>query len=143
MTNDDARLGRYTLKRVAWVFLLSTLFFSSLIWVAWAQKPDGEVSSEPLPFIDPALRLKIEPALLKHLIEIEGDQLSPVLTLGDALGGGEGLGRRAGLGAFAPFLLCCDTLGCAYRGDNHCDCENGGEEFTFHVCLPFVRDNPA
>ena len=79
MTNDDARLARYTFKRVAWVILLSTLFFSSLVWVAWAQKPDGEDSSKPWPFIDPALRLTIEPSLLKQLIESEGDR-APIIV---------------------------------------------------------------
>lgn len=60
--------NRQILRRIGWMGILLVLLFSSLVWVVEAQKPEGEDSSPSFPQIDPALRLKIEPALLKQLV---------------------------------------------------------------------------
>jgi subtilisin family serine protease len=66
-------------RRLAWVMFLLILLFSSLVWIAWAQKPEGAQSSPPEPAIDPALRYKIEPALFKQLSE-DGSRSLPIMV---------------------------------------------------------------
>lgn len=70
-----------TFRRLGWVTLLLILLFSSLVWVAGAQKPEGDDDLPSLPAIDPALRLKIEPALFKQLIEGDGGRVPIVLEM--------------------------------------------------------------
>ncbi len=80
MMNREPSPGGQALKRLAWVSFLLVLLFSSLVWVAGAQKPEGGNEASPLlPPVDPALRLKIEPALLKQLIESDGGQV-PIIV---------------------------------------------------------------
>jgi subtilisin family serine protease len=69
----------YVLRRLAWVMLLLVLLFSSLVWIAGAQKPEGEESAPPAPAIDPALRRKIEPTLFKQLSE-EGNRSVSIMV---------------------------------------------------------------
>jgi hypothetical protein len=55
------------------------LLFSTLVWVAGAQKPEGEEALPSLPSVDPALRLKIEPVLFKQLIDGDGGR-APIIV---------------------------------------------------------------
>jgi uncharacterized repeat protein (TIGR01451 family) len=70
-----------TLKRLSWVVLLLLLLFSSLVWVAGAQKPEGVEDLPSLPAVDPALRIKMEPALFKQLIESDGGRVPVVVEM--------------------------------------------------------------
>ncbi len=67
------------LRRLGWVTLLVLLLFSTLVWVAGAQKPEGEEALPSLPSVDPALRLKIEPVLFKQLIDGDGGR-APIIV---------------------------------------------------------------
>ena len=78
--NADSK-GVRTLRRLGWVVLLLILLFSSLVWVAGAQKPEGDDDLPGLPAIDPALRLKIEPALFRQLIEGDGGRVPIVVEM--------------------------------------------------------------
>ncbi|UCC86719.1 MAG: S8 family serine peptidase [Anaerolineales bacterium] len=85
MRNGRLLAGRRVLIRLGWVFLLQILLLSSLVWVAGAQrtlpeeKPEVESLRPPSSSIDPGLRLKIEPALLKQLMGNQGD-LVPIIV---------------------------------------------------------------
>jgi uncharacterized repeat protein (TIGR01451 family) len=85
MTNHETlnvKLRRKrTLRRLGWTTLLVVLLFSSLVWVAGAQRPEGEDTVSPLPPIDHELRLKIEPALLKQLIESDAGGVPIIVEL--------------------------------------------------------------
>ena len=108
MTGTNPSMKNHTLERLAWLILLLFFFFSSLVWVVRAQKPEGEESPPPsITPVDPALRLKIEPALLKQLIEGK-EGLVPVVVemkAGADLEALESLGLDSGLpGRIAGFL---------------------------------------
>jgi subtilisin family serine protease len=85
MTQKRVVTHKRALKRLGWVLLLLVLLFTSIVWIAGAQQTDPEVKPEdnqtspPWPPIDPALRLKIEPALFKQLIESEGGR-APIIV---------------------------------------------------------------
>jgi hypothetical protein len=81
MTNNKALTGKRVVNRLGWVALLLALFLSSLVWVAAAQKPEASDTAPPLPFIDPTLRLKTEPVLLKQLIEGEGGRVPIIVEM--------------------------------------------------------------
>jgi bacillopeptidase F len=78
--NVDLR-RKYVFIRLGWMALLLLVFLSSLVWVAGAQKPEGEQSPPPSPPIDRALRLKIDPALLKQLIESDGGRVPIIVEM--------------------------------------------------------------
>ncbi len=79
MANEEVLTGKRVVKRLGWVVLLLALFFSSLVWVAAAQKPEASDASSSLSFIDPMLRLKIEPVLFKQLVEGDGGRM-PIIV---------------------------------------------------------------
>jgi uncharacterized repeat protein (TIGR01451 family) len=81
MTNNKLLMGKCVLNRLGWVVLLLALFFSSLVWVATAQKPEAGDSSPSLPLFDPMLRLKVEPALLKRLVEGNGGRMPIIVEM--------------------------------------------------------------
>lgn len=91
MTNCEIVTGKRVLKRLGWMILILAFLVSSIVWVARAQKPEGSDLSSSWPSVAPGLRLKIEPALFKQLIEGDGGrvpivvELKPTAKLGAAL----------------------------------------------------------
>jgi uncharacterized repeat protein (TIGR01451 family) len=87
MTQKQVVTHKRALKRLGWVLLLLVLLFSSIVWIAGAQqpgpqvKPEGDQTSPAGPPIDPALRRKIDPALLKKLTEDDGGWASIIVEI--------------------------------------------------------------
>jgi len=78
---ESTNMRMRTSSRLVWVALLLLVLFSSLVWVAGAQKPEDEENLPSLPAIDPTLRLKIEPALFKQLIAGDGGRVPIVVEM--------------------------------------------------------------
>ena len=67
------------LRRLGWLAIMVAVLFSTLVWVAGAQEPPTDTAVPSLDNFDPTLRLKIEPALLKQLME-NGGELVPIIV---------------------------------------------------------------
>jgi uncharacterized repeat protein (TIGR01451 family) len=81
MTHHQLVSRIHVFRRLVWMMPLLILLFSSLVWIAGAQKPEGEGSTPPLPAIDPALRYKIEPILFKQLAEDSSKPLPIIVEM--------------------------------------------------------------